>query len=46
MMRDDKEIIIVCRTQNRSSKAVAFLNEKGFNTQCVSGGMSEYYNQD
>ncbi|HSP87416.1 MAG TPA: rhodanese-like domain-containing protein [Ignavibacteriaceae bacterium] len=42
----DKEIIIVCRTQNRSSKATAFLNEKGFNAKCVSGGMSEYYSED
>jgi len=42
----DKEIIIVCRTQNRSSKASAFLNEKGFNSKCVSGGMQDYYKKE
>jgi rhodanese-related sulfurtransferase len=39
----DKEIIVVCRTQNRSSKASQFLNEKGYNTKFVKGGMQEYY---
>lgn len=39
----DKEIIVVCRTQNRSSKAAAFLNDKGYNAKCVTGGMQEFY---
>jgi len=39
----NKEIIIVCRTQNRSSKAASFLNEKDYNAKSVTGGMQEYY---
>jgi rhodanese-related sulfurtransferase len=39
----DKEIIVICRTQNRSSASSAFLNEKGFKTKFVTGGMVEYY---
>jgi len=39
----NKEIVIVCRTQNRSSKAAAFLNEKGYSAKSVTGGMQEYY---
>jgi rhodanese-related sulfurtransferase len=41
----DKEIIVVCRTQNRSSKAAAFLNKKGYNAKSVTGGMQEYYKE-
>jgi rhodanese-related sulfurtransferase len=39
----DKEILVICRTQNRSSASSAFLNEKGFKTKFVAGGMVEYY---
>jgi len=39
----DKEIIVVCRTQNRSSKAAQFLNEKGYDAKFVDGGMQVYY---
>jgi rhodanese-related sulfurtransferase len=39
----NKEIIVVCRTQNRSSKAAEFLNWKGYNAKSVTGGMQEYY---
>lgn len=39
----NKEILVICRTQNRSSASSAFLNEKGFNTKFVTGGMVEYY---
>lgn len=41
----DKEIYVICRTQNRSAASSAFLNEKGFNTKFVVGGMVEYYNK-
>jgi len=41
----NKEIIVVCRTQNRSSKASAFLKEKGFKSRFVLGGMQEYHNK-
>ncbi len=39
----DKEIIVICRTQNRSSASSGFLNEKGFKTKWVRGGMVEYF---
>jgi rhodanese-related sulfurtransferase len=39
----DKEIVVVCRTQNRSSKAAEFLNGKGYDAKSVTGGMQEYY---
>ena len=39
----DKEIITVCRTQNRSSKAAQFLIKRGYNAKFVLGGMQEYY---
>jgi rhodanese-related sulfurtransferase len=38
----DKNIAVICRTQNRSTVAADFLREKGFNAVCVFGGMSEY----
>lgn len=41
----NKEIIVICRTQNRSSASSAFLNEKGFNTKYVTGGIVEYYSK-
>jgi len=39
----DKEIVVVCRTQNRSSKAAEFLDGKGYDAKFVIGGMYEYY---
>lgn len=41
----DKEIIIICRTQNRSSVAVDILSKYGFSAKCVLGGMTEYRNK-
>jgi rhodanese-related sulfurtransferase len=41
----DKEIIVICRTQNRSSAANEFLNSKGFKAKFVKGGMIEYYSK-
>lgn len=38
----DEEIIIICRTQNRSSAAVDILLKHGFRAKCVLGGMSEF----
>jgi rhodanese-related sulfurtransferase len=38
----DQEIIIICRTQNRSSAAVDILIKNGFKAKCVLGGMMEY----
>jgi rhodanese-related sulfurtransferase len=38
----DEEIIIICRTQNRSSAAVDILIRNGFKAKCVNGGMTEY----
>lgn len=39
----NKEIVIVCRTQNRSSKAAVYLKGQGYNAKYVTGGMQEYY---
>jgi rhodanese-related sulfurtransferase len=39
----DKEIVVVCRTQNRSSRAVEFLRSKGYDAKYVNGGMQEFY---
>ncbi len=41
----DKLIYVICRTQNRSFASSQFLNKNGFNTVCVIGGMTEYYNK-
>lgn len=41
----DKEIIIICRTQNRSSASAEFLNSKGFKTKYVYGGMVVYHSK-
>ncbi len=38
----DREIAIICRTQNRSSSAVDILIKNGFRAKCVLGGMTEY----
>ena len=38
----DKEILVICRTQNRSAVAVDYLNKKGYNSKNVLGGMAEY----
>jgi len=38
----DNEIVVICRTGNRSGTATQFLREKGFNAENVMGGMVEY----
>lgn len=38
----DEEIIIICRTQNRSGAAVDILLKHGFKAKCVLGGMTEF----
>lgn len=38
----EKEILVICRTQNRSAVAVDYLNKKGFNSKNILGGMVEY----
>ena len=38
----DKEIIVICRTQNRSAVAVEFLKKNGYNAKNVLGGMTEF----
>lgn len=38
----DKEIFVLCRTQNRSSAAQSILKENGYNAKYVIGGMSVY----
>ncbi|MCA0386989.1 MAG: rhodanese-like domain-containing protein [Bacteroidetes bacterium] len=38
----DKEIKIICRSGNRSGKACTLLNEKGFKTVNVAGGMKAF----
>ena len=37
-----KEIIVICRTQNRSAVAVDILKQSGYNAKNVLGGMTEY----
>jgi rhodanese-related sulfurtransferase len=39
----NKEIAVVCRTQNRSSVAAEFLREKGYDAKSVAGGMQVFY---
>lgn len=39
----DKTILVICRTQNRSSNAADFLIAKGYDALCVVGGMTEFY---
>ncbi|HEX9253098.1 MAG TPA: rhodanese-like domain-containing protein [Ignavibacteriaceae bacterium] len=38
----DKEIFVLCRTQNRSSAAQSILKKNGYNAKYVIGGMSVY----
>ena len=38
----DKEIIVICRTQNRSAVAGEYLKRAGFNAKNVLGGMVEF----
>ncbi|MBK7631358.1 MAG: rhodanese-like domain-containing protein [Ignavibacteriales bacterium] len=38
----DKEIAVICRTQNRSSVAATFLSKNGYNVKYVLGGMTAY----
>jgi rhodanese-related sulfurtransferase len=37
-----KEIIVICRTQNRSAVAVDILKQQGYEAKNVLGGMIEY----
>jgi rhodanese-related sulfurtransferase len=39
----DREIAVICRTQNRSSAAASFLKKKGYNVKYVLGGMTVFY---
>ena len=38
----NKEIIVICRTQNRSAVAVSILEENGYKAKNVLGGMTEF----
>lgn len=38
----DKEIIVICRTQNRSAVAVNILQAHGYKAKNVLGGMTEF----
>lgn len=38
----EREIFVICRTQNRSSASADFLIRYGFNAKYVNGGMVEY----
>ncbi len=38
----DREIFVICRTQNRSAVAAGILNRTGFSAIYVVGGMSAY----
>jgi rhodanese-related sulfurtransferase len=38
----DKEIIVICRTQNRSAVAVSILQKNGYKAKNVLGGMTAY----
>lgn len=38
----DKEIIVICRTQNRSAVAASILEKNGYKAKNVLGGMTEY----
>ena len=38
----DNEIVVICRTGNRSGTATQYLREKGFNAKNILGGMVEY----
>lgn len=38
----EKEIIVICRTQNRSAVAVNILKNNGYNAKNVLGGMVEF----
>lgn len=38
----DKEILVICRTQNRSAVAVDYLKRAGYNAKNILGGMVEY----
>lgn len=38
----EKEILVICRTQNRSAVAVNILKQNGFNAKNILGGMTEF----
>lgn len=39
----NKEIVVICRTQNRSAVAVDILEKNGYKAKNVLGGMSVFY---
>ncbi len=41
-IRDDRPVITVCRSGNRSAQAARLLRGKGFEVQNMSGGMSRW----
>lgn len=41
----DKQIYVICRTQNRSYASSQFLNKNGYKSIYVIGGMTDYYNK-
>lgn len=41
-IRDDRPVITVCRSGNRSAQAARLLRSKGFDVQNMSGGMSQW----
>ncbi|MDT3694938.1 MAG: rhodanese-like domain-containing protein [Ignavibacterium sp.] len=41
----DKEILVICRTQNRSAAAVDYLKRAGYNAKYILGGMVEFSKQ-
>jgi len=38
----EKEILVICRTQNRSAAAVNILQSKGYKVKNILGGMTEF----
>ena len=38
----DKDLVVICRSGNRSAVATKFLNEKGFKAKNILGGMKAY----
>lgn len=38
----EKEILVICRTQNRSAVAVNILQSKGYKAKNILGGMTEF----
>ena len=38
----DDDIVVICRTQNRSASAADYLNQNGFKSKYVLGGMTAF----